>query len=89
MKPDIVFFGEGLPPRFFQLTEGDFEACDLLLVIGTSLVVQPFASLVGESSGACSVIPSIVHTVAGQPVPCVIVMMAFDLEWPRDVSQPG
>lgn len=28
--------------------EYDFPTCDLLLVMGTSLVVQPFASLIGE-----------------------------------------
>ena len=43
-----MFFGEGLPKRFFKLSEHDFDDCDLLLVIGTSLVVQPSASLVGE-----------------------------------------
>lgn len=45
-KPDIVFFGEGLPKRFFELMSQDFPKCDLLLVIGTSLQVQPFASLI-------------------------------------------
>ncbi len=48
MKPDIVFFGESLPPRFFQKVAEDFPKCDLLLVIGTSLQVQPFASLIGK-----------------------------------------
>lgn len=45
IKPDIVFFGEGLPDRFHQLIETDFEKCDLCIVIGTSLAVYPFASL--------------------------------------------
>ncbi|KAJ2794267.1 NAD-dependent protein deacetylase sirtuin-2 [Coemansia guatemalensis] len=45
VKPDITFFGEGLPSRFFELLEEDFDACDLLIVMGTSLQVQPFASL--------------------------------------------
>ena len=44
VKPDIVFFGEALPKRFFERL-GDFRHADLLLVIGTSLQVQPFASL--------------------------------------------
>ena len=34
IKPDIVFFGEGLPDRFHQLIETDFEKCDLCIVIG-------------------------------------------------------
>ncbi|KAI8987422.1 DHS-like NAD/FAD-binding domain-containing protein [Mycotypha africana] len=45
IKPDITFFGENLPKKFFKhLT--DFECADLLIVIGTSLQVQPFASLI-------------------------------------------
>lgn len=46
VKPDIVFFGEELPNRFYSLTSSDFPKCDLLIVMGTSLVVQPFASLI-------------------------------------------
>jgi len=47
VKPDIVFFGEALPERFFDLARSDFEVCDLLIILGTSLKVHPFASLVG------------------------------------------
>uniref|UniRef100_A0A3Q2ZQI0 NAD-dependent protein deacetylase n=1 Tax=Kryptolebias marmoratus TaxID=37003 RepID=A0A3Q2ZQI0_KRYMA len=43
VKPDIVFFGEGLPARVFS---SDFPCCDLLIIMGTSLQVQPFASLI-------------------------------------------
>lgn len=46
-KPNIVFFGEDLPQRFFRLSRTDFRECDLLIVMGTSLSVQPFASIVG------------------------------------------
>ncbi|XP_075554409.1 sirtuin 2 isoform X3 [Dermacentor variabilis] len=48
VKPDIVFFGERLPDRFFDLSEEDFARCDLLLIVGTSLQVQPFAGLVDK-----------------------------------------
>lgn len=44
-KPDIVFFGENLPERFFTGVKPDFGDCDLLIVMGTSLTVAPFASL--------------------------------------------
>lgn len=47
VKPDIVFFGESLPARFFQHLKQDFPQADLLIVLGTSLTVQPFASLIG------------------------------------------
>ncbi|GJD07453.1 NAD-dependent protein deacetylase hst2 [Galdieria sulphuraria] len=45
VKPDIVFFGEGLPERFFTLSVNDLRVADLLLIIGTSLVVMPVAGL--------------------------------------------
>lgn len=44
VKPDIVFFGEQLPAAFFE-NKAVPAAADLLLVLGTSLSVQPFASL--------------------------------------------
>eukprot|EP00741_Cyanophora_paradoxa_P007889 tig00001224_g7633.t1 len=49
-KPSIVFFGEGLPPRFFQLCDKDLAECDCLLVMGTSLQVMPVAELPARCS---------------------------------------
>lgn len=46
VKPNVVFFGEDLPGRFKELIQSDFEECDLLVVMGTSLQVQPFSGLV-------------------------------------------
>lgn len=43
MKPDIVFFGEGLPDTFHEAMAEDKSKCDLLLVIGSSLKVRPVA----------------------------------------------
>lgn len=48
VKPDIVFFGEGLPSRFFELWEEDQEDVGVAIVAGTSLTVYPFASLPSE-----------------------------------------
>ncbi|XP_058490849.1 NAD-dependent protein deacetylase sirtuin-2 [Solea solea] len=53
VKPDIVFFGENLPARFFSSVKTDFPRCDLLIIMGTSLQVQPFASLVSRVSKSC------------------------------------
>ncbi|XP_043536729.1 NAD-dependent protein deacetylase sirtuin-2 isoform X4 [Chiloscyllium plagiosum] len=50
VKPDIVFFGDSLPQRFFATIESDFPKCDLLIIMGTSLQVQPFASLASRVS---------------------------------------
>lgn len=43
IKPDIVFFNEPLPQKFNWMSTADMVTCDLLIVIGTSLTVQPFA----------------------------------------------
>ncbi|KAK5868278.1 hypothetical protein PBY51_009307 [Eleginops maclovinus] len=53
VKPDIVFFGENLPVRFFTSMKMDFPRCDLLIIMGTSLQVQPFAGLVGRVPKSC------------------------------------
>ena len=49
-----------LPDRFYELAglradsaESDFDKCDLLIVMGTSLVVQPFASLIDKVPAVC------------------------------------
>ena len=44
VKPDIVFFGEALPEDFHHNRMLP-AAADLALIMGTSLTVQPFASL--------------------------------------------
>nr|XP_020467789.1 NAD-dependent protein deacetylase sirtuin-3-like [Monopterus albus]XP_020467797.1 NAD-dependent protein deacetylase sirtuin-3-like [Monopterus albus] len=45
VKPDVVFFGEDLPQKYFLHTK-DFPKADLLIIMGTSLQIEPFASLV-------------------------------------------
>lgn len=45
IKPDIVFFGEPVPQRLMELRRDDFQQCDLLIVMGTSLKVNPFAMM--------------------------------------------
>ena len=44
VKPNIVFFGEMLPERFYMHQE-DCAFCDFLVCIGTSLEVYPFAGI--------------------------------------------
>ncbi|XP_018324325.1 NAD-dependent protein deacetylase sirtuin-2 isoform X2 [Agrilus planipennis] len=53
VKPDIVFFGENLPDKFHHCIQKDFKQCDLLIILGSSLVVQPFASLVDRVPHTC------------------------------------
>jgi NAD-dependent deacetylase sirtuin 2 len=48
VKPDIVFFGEGLPERFHRCWGSDLPQCDLLIVIGTALAVMPFSGIIAQ-----------------------------------------
>ncbi|KAL9185993.1 hypothetical protein ACHAXT_005231 [Thalassiosira profunda] len=45
VKPSIVFFGEVMPSRFMDLVHVDVASADLVLVLGTSLLVAPVASI--------------------------------------------
>jgi NAD-dependent deacetylase len=45
-RPGVVWFGESLPDGMWLEAEHAASAADLLLVIGTSAVVYPAASLV-------------------------------------------
>ncbi|GAM28340.1 hypothetical protein SAMD00019534_115160, partial [Acytostelium subglobosum LB1] len=66
MKPDIVFFGESLPDVFDQCIANDKDKVDLLIVMGSSLKVQPVA-LIPEILNAN--IPQILvnRELVGQP----------------------
>ncbi|KAL3226662.1 hypothetical protein MRX96_024858 [Rhipicephalus microplus] len=50
VKPDIVFFGERLPDRFFDLSEEDFARCDLLLIVGTSIAGAAIRRTCGQGA---------------------------------------
>jgi NAD-dependent deacetylase sirtuin 2 len=50
VKPEITFFGESLPEKFGISLLTDKSKADLLLVLGTSLQVFPFASIVNMVS---------------------------------------
>lgn len=45
LKPGIVFFGESLPARAIERAIDEARRADLMLVLGSSLVVYPAASL--------------------------------------------
>ncbi|ABN64261.2 NAD-dependent histone deacetylase SIR2 (Regulatory protein SIR2) (Silent information regulator 2), partial [Scheffersomyces stipitis CBS 6054] len=48
IKPDITFFGEDLPKKFYRLLEPDCQTCDLVIVVGTSLKVEPVSSIIDK-----------------------------------------
>jgi len=43
LKPAAVFFGESLPEAALEAAAGQSRACDLILVIGSTLTVYPAA----------------------------------------------
>jgi NAD-dependent deacetylase sirtuin 2 len=53
VKPDIVFFGEQMPEVFIGSYKSDMNECDCLIVMGTSLAVHPFGSLIDYVSPEC------------------------------------
>lgn len=45
VKPDVTFFGQKLPQNYRRNYQNDFQNCDLLIVCGSSLQVEPVCSL--------------------------------------------
>lgn len=64
MKPDVIFFGEALPEDTLREATWQASHCDLLLVIGSSLVVYPAAymPMYAKDAGARLVIINISET---------------------------
>lgn len=58
VRPGVVWFGEPLPAGAWRKAEAAASACDLLLVVGTSGLVQPAASLpwIARQTGASVVV---------------------------------
>jgi NAD-dependent deacetylase len=71
LRPDIVWFGEGLPEDIWCSAMIAARECDVLLVVGTSAVVHPAASLIpiakrGKSQGAQVIEINLTETEASQ-----------------------
>lgn len=49
LRPDVVWFGESLPPGALDAAVDATTSCDLFLSVGTSTIVQPAASLPFEA----------------------------------------
>ena len=52
LRPEAIFFGEIIPPGHLLRSQKLAAGCDVMLVIGTSAVVQPFAGLPVIARGA-------------------------------------
>jgi len=45
LRPDVVFFGEQIPPKALSESFSEARSCDVMLVIGTSALVTPAADI--------------------------------------------
>lgn len=52
LRPDVVWFGEPLPQAALERAHAELRRADLLLVVGTSAVVWPAASLIPAAMAA-------------------------------------
>ena len=52
LRPDVVLFGEMLPPGAFEFAAARAGACELCFVVGTSALVYPAAALPEIAKGA-------------------------------------
>ncbi|HOK07601.1 MAG TPA: NAD-dependent deacylase [Syntrophales bacterium] len=64
LKPDVIFFGEALPEQTLREANRHAATCDLLIVIGSSLVVYPAAyiPIYAKGGGAKLVIINLSET---------------------------
>ncbi len=86
LKPDVIFFGEQLPAEALRQSIDHSRQCDLLIVIGSSLVVYPAAYMpvYAKEAGAAVVIVNltvtdfdheadvVVHGKAGEIMPLIL-----------------
>ncbi len=89
LKPDSVFFGESLPAAVLEEASHRAMSCDLLIVIGSSLVVYPAAymPMYADNAGARLVIINlsatpmddraavVVHAKAGETMPKIVALV--------------
>jgi NAD-dependent deacetylase len=63
LRPDVILFGEMLPPGAFERASEMARCCDLCFIVGTSALVYPAASLpeIAKNYGAylCEINPEL------------------------------
>lgn len=87
-KPDITLFGEALPEAAFVAAQRAMQACDVLIVAGTSLEVHPAGSLpmVALQGGAQVIIVNLSETYL-DPYAAAVVRADVAVALPAIVQQ--
>jgi NAD-dependent deacetylase len=74
LKPDVILFGEQLPVCEFQAAQKAARACDLMIIVGSSLEVAPAGDLpiLASRTGAKLIIVNLEPTPADKLADIVI-----------------
>ncbi len=59
LRPDVVWFGESLDPEILHQAVEAAKTCQIMLVVGTSSVVQPAASLANTAKSGRALLAEI------------------------------
>jgi len=88
IKPDVVFFGEPIPPSAQEAALALALSCDLLLIIGTSGEVAPANALpqVAKSAGALIVENNLEHTLLSRTVTDFFLPGPAGEVWPEVIK---
>lgn len=92
LRPDVVFFGETLDPQVLREAYSKAESCDLLLAVGSSLVVYPAADIpvrakqIGaklaiinkDSTPMDAMADFVINDAAGKILPQIITLIGND-----------
>ncbi len=94
VRPDVVLFGELLPPDVFEAAVEAVDAAEVVLVMGTSLQVQPVAGLVPRAlhrgkdvailNGAPGPYDEAADVVLHGPLGTTVPRLLDTLGWPLD-----
>ncbi len=85
LKPNVVFFGEQIPPKAMIGANREASACSVLIIIGTSGVVYPAADIpfLARSNGATVV------EINVSPTPFTSSVTHHFLEGRASIIMPG
>jgi NAD-dependent deacetylase len=56
IRPDVVLFDEWLNDEVFDAAYWEAKKCDLMIAMGSSLVVRPACSLLSEINDDCKLV---------------------------------
>jgi NAD-dependent deacetylase len=81
LRPDVVWYGEPLPMEAYERSHRIASTCDAMLVVGTSAVVHPAASLplVAKHGGAFVVEVNTAYTPISALVDATLIGKAGDI----------